>query len=73
MNVNQGNKLLKEKLKRLLPQDRFEHSLRVEAAALALAHHYNVSSAKASLAALLHDCSRYLNREQMLKQALRLK
>ena len=61
--------LVREKLKNLLPRDRYQHSLRVEKAALSLARHYKVSRAKASIAALLHDCSRFLSPKQMLKQA----
>lgn len=60
---------LKTKLAELLPLERFEHSLRVEKSALELAELYNVSTAKTSIAALLHDCSRFLSREQMLKKA----
>jgi len=65
----QNNDFIKEKLKRLLPPERYKHSLRVEAAALALAGRYKVNSKKASVAALLHDCSRFLSRKQMVGKA----
>jgi len=63
-----NNDLIKEKLKRLLPPERYKHSLRVEAAALALASRHKVNCKKASIAALLHDCSRFLSRKQMLEK-----
>ncbi len=61
---------IKKKLKDLLPSDRYHHSLRVEQKALALAKKYRVSGEKTAIAALLHDCSRFMGREQMLEQAL---
>ncbi|MDI6732044.1 MAG: bis(5'-nucleosyl)-tetraphosphatase (symmetrical) YqeK [Candidatus Margulisbacteria bacterium] len=61
------------KLKKTLDQERFQHSLRVEKTALQLAKKYRVSSAKTSLAALLHDCARRFSRPQMLRQARRRK
>jgi predicted HD superfamily hydrolase involved in NAD metabolism len=64
--------LIKAKLKELLPRDRYEHSLRVERSALALAKHYRVPVSKASTAALLHDCSRFLSPGQMLAKAIAL-
>jgi len=60
---------LKEGLKALLPRDRYQHSLRVESCARRLARRWKVSEQKAALAALLHDCARYLNRKGMLKTA----
>lgn len=63
---------IRKKLKELLPKDRYEHSLRVERSALALAKHYRVPVSKASTAALLHDCSRFLSPEQMLAKAAAL-
>ena len=58
-----------KKLKQELDPERFEHSLRVEKTAVALARRFKVSIQKASIAALLHDCARKYNRAQMLKQA----
>ncbi|MBI5699700.1 bis(5'-nucleosyl)-tetraphosphatase (symmetrical) YqeK [Candidatus Saganbacteria bacterium] len=60
---------LKAGLKKLLPKERFEHSLRVMEQAEELARRFKVSVEPAGIAALLHDCSRYLNREGMLKSA----
>ncbi|MEE8638658.1 MAG: bis(5'-nucleosyl)-tetraphosphatase (symmetrical) YqeK [Candidatus Margulisiibacteriota bacterium] len=61
------------KLKETLDPERFEHSLRVEKTAVALARRYRVSTQKASLAALLHDYSRKYSRKGLLKQARRFK
>jgi len=63
---------LKAGLKKLLPPERYEHSLRVAEQAEGLARRYKVAEDKARLAALLHDCSRYLDREGMLKMAREL-
>lgn len=56
-------------LEALLPPERFKHSLRVADTAKKLAKHYGVDSEKAEVAALLHDCSRFLDPEGMLKKA----
>ena len=58
-----------EKLKQLLNTERFEHSLRVQELSVDLAKHHKVNPKKASIAGLLHDCSRYLSPEETLKQA----
>ncbi|MFA4904956.1 MAG: bis(5'-nucleosyl)-tetraphosphatase (symmetrical) YqeK [Candidatus Margulisiibacteriota bacterium] len=63
---------LKAGLKKLLPKDRFEHSLRVMEQAEELARRFKVSAEQAGIAALLHDCSRYLDRQGMLKRAREL-
>lgn len=61
------------KLRKALARDRFEHSLRVEKTAVALAKQHKVSVNKASLAALLHDYARKFSRSGMLKEARRQK
>ncbi|MEA3493647.1 MAG: bis(5'-nucleosyl)-tetraphosphatase (symmetrical) YqeK [Candidatus Margulisiibacteriota bacterium] len=61
------------KLREALARDRFEHSLRVEKTAVALAKRHKVSIQKASLAALLHDYARKFSRSGMLKEARRFK
>ncbi|MFA4966777.1 MAG: bis(5'-nucleosyl)-tetraphosphatase (symmetrical) YqeK [Candidatus Margulisiibacteriota bacterium] len=61
---------IKDRLKKLLPLKRFEHSLRVEKEAVKLARHYHIPETKAAVAALLHDCSRFMDGKRMLKQAL---
>lgn len=63
---------LKAGLKKLLPKERFEHSLRVMEQAEELARRFKVSVEQAGIASLLHDCSRYLDRYGMLKHAREL-
>lgn len=63
---------LKAGLNKLLPPERYEHSLRVAAQAEDLARKFKVSVEQARIAALLHDCSRYLDREGLLRQAREL-
>ncbi len=60
------------KLRATLDPDRFEHSLRSEKIALALAKKYRVDQKSAATAALLHDCARRWDRPGLLKQARRL-
>lgn len=60
---------LKDGLKKLLPKERFEHSLRVAEQAEELARKNGISVEQARTAALLHDCSRYLDRNGMLELA----
>jgi predicted HD superfamily hydrolase involved in NAD metabolism len=62
-----------KKLREELDPERFEHSLRVEKTAAALARRFKVAVHKARIAGLLHDCSRKYNRAQMLTAARRLK
>ena len=66
-----SRKAIISQLKEVLSQDRFEHSLRVEKTALALARKYRVNLKKASLAALLHDYARQYGRPELVKQAKR--
>lgn len=60
------------KLRATLDPERFEHSLRSEKIALALAKKHHVNKQSAALAALLHDCARRWDRPGLLKQARRL-
>jgi len=60
------------KLEATLPEERFEHSLRVEKVAVSLARKYGVSVKKASIAALLHDCARRYRPPELLKLARRI-
>ena len=62
------NEIIK-KLKEMLNPERFEHSLRVEKIALALAKKHGADRRKISLAALLHDCARRYDRKGLLKIA----
>ncbi|MCD8820029.1 bis(5'-nucleosyl)-tetraphosphatase (symmetrical) YqeK [Staphylococcus gallinarum] len=55
MKIDQAIDIVKEKL----PQKRFEHSLRVAETAVKLADIYDGDKAKAELAGILHDYSKY--------------
>ena len=55
------------KLKKILPNTKFEHTLRVKETAEKLAKIYNCDCGKVSVAALLHDCARGFDCEQSLK------
>jgi len=56
---------LVEKMKESMSTDRFEHVLRVEKTALALAEKYEADSEKVSLAAILHDMAKELPASEM--------
>lgn len=58
---------MKEKLKELLTESRYIHSLNVAECALKLAKIYNVDKDKVYKAALLHDCGKCLSHEQVDK------
>lgn len=60
---------LTERLKRALPAERFEHSLRVSQLARKLAQKWGADPDQAETAGLLHDCSRFLDSPGMLKLA----
>jgi predicted HD superfamily hydrolase involved in NAD metabolism len=62
-----------KKLKKLLGKARFNHSLRVRDKAVFLAKLHGVDVRKARIAALLHDCSRYLDRPGFLLMAKKIK
>lgn len=67
---------IKEKLKLSLKEDRYIHTLSTQREAIKLARNYGVDAEKASLAALLHDCAKNLDKDTMLdildKQYIRL-
>ena len=52
-------------LKKHVKGDRFEHSLGVEHAAIALAERYGADPAKAGLAGLLHDIAKQMNNAKL--------
>lgn len=58
-------------LKNSLSQKRFDHTLGVVETAEKMAKFYAVNADKARIAALLHDCSRYMELPEMTKTALR--
>lgn len=55
-----------EKLKGMVSERRFHHSLRVKDTAMELAKVYGIDVEKAKLAAILHDCAKGYNCEQLL-------
>jgi predicted HD superfamily hydrolase involved in NAD metabolism len=62
-----------KKLKKLLGSPRFNHTIRVRDKAVFLARIHGVDIKKARLAALLHDCSRYLDRQGFIEKAKEIK
>lgn len=57
--------LIKEKLNLMLPQNRIDHSINVADCAVKLSKIYNIDSDKAYIAGLVHDCAKYLNKEEV--------
>lgn len=56
---------INNKLKEMLPQKRFNHSLNVAKCAVKLSEMYNYDKDKAYLAGITHDCAKYLNKEEV--------
>ncbi|MFA5523926.1 MAG: bis(5'-nucleosyl)-tetraphosphatase (symmetrical) YqeK [Tissierellales bacterium] len=59
----------KEKLIDSIGKERYDHSVRVMEEAIKLANVYNCDQEKAAIAGLLHDCGKYLNENELLKNA----
>ncbi len=55
----------KELVKQLLPDLRYQHTLRVVECASRLAERYNEDISRIELAAMLHDLAKYFSKEQM--------
>lgn len=60
---------ISEKLKSMLTEKKFEHSLAVKDAAVKLAFLNNADVEKASIAGLVHDCAKCFQEEDLLKKA----
>lgn len=56
---------IKEKIMDMLPQKRFNHSLNVAKCAVKLSEIYDCDKDKAYIAAITHDCAKYLNYEEI--------
>lgn len=56
--------LINEKLNLMLPQGRITHSISVANCAIKLCEIYGVDTDKAYLAGLVHDCAKYLSKNQ---------
>lgn len=55
------------KIKNILPEKRFNHSLEVAKEAKKLANFYGVDEEKAFLAGILHDCAKYFPKEKIFE------
>jgi predicted HD superfamily hydrolase involved in NAD metabolism len=49
----------------MLPKKRFQHSLNVANTSVKLSEIYNYDKEKAYLAGIIHDCAKYLNKEEV--------
>jgi predicted HD superfamily hydrolase involved in NAD metabolism len=58
----------KEKILKLIPRERLQHSLNVANEAKLLAERYQVSNENAELAGLLHDIAKYVSLEDLQKE-----
>tara|TARA_A100001015_G_C15040310_1_gene739173 strand:- start:1467 stop:2024 length:558 start_codon:yes stop_codon:yes gene_type:complete len=63
---------IKNKLKSLMKQTRYEHSLRVANTAKLLAKHWKEDEENAYLAGLIHDCAKELNPQSFAKRNILL-
>lgn len=63
------NKDLHDKLKKDIGYKRYIHSIGVMETAMKLAKYYKVNEEQAKIAGLLHDCGKYENTDQILKDA----
>ncbi|SFQ21678.1 bis(5'-nucleosyl)-tetraphosphatase (symmetrical) YqeK [Caldicoprobacter faecalis] len=59
-----------EKLRTLMDEERYVHSLGVRDCAVMLAQRYGADVEKARVAGLLHDCAKGLPREEMINRAV---
>ena len=59
------------KLKKELDEDRFRHTMGVEATAVKMAHRFGEDEKRAALAGLLHDCAKCLSLDKMQKACKR--
>jgi len=62
--------LIKNKLREMLDEERYIHSIGVMDCSLKLADFYKYSPEKAFLAGLLHDCAKCLPEHELLKNAI---
>lgn len=62
-----NNEYIKQKIKGMLNEKRYIHSIKVAEEAVKLAKKYGINEDKAYLAGILHDCARNLSAEKMSK------
>lgn len=60
-------KKIEEKLKSVLTDKRYKHSIGTKDEAIKLAKKYGADPEKAAIAGLLHDSAKYMNKEEMIK------
>lgn len=58
---------MEEKLKNVLSEKRFRHSIGVMETAVKMAEHFGCDAEKARLAGLMHDCAKEFDKDEMLK------
>ena len=63
MNIHQ----MEEKLKNVLSQKRFDHSIGVMEVAMKMAEHFGCDVEKARLAGLLHDCAKEIDKDDAVR------
>lgn len=57
--------IINEKIKNMLPEKRYKHSLNVANCAVKLSEIYNYDKEKAYIAGITHDCAKYLTKEEV--------
>ena len=61
MNID----VINNKIKEMLPQKRYRHSLTVANCAVKLSKIYGYDWEKSYIAGITHDCAKYLNKEEV--------
>ena len=59
---------IKEKLKTMIPDRRYEHTLGVEYTACCMAYRYGADPTRTRIAALLHDCAKYIPSQMKIRE-----
>ena len=57
--------VIENKVKEVLPEKRYKHSLNVANCAVKLSEIYECDKEKAYIAGIAHDCAKYLNKEEV--------
>ncbi len=58
---------IRDKLKKILKPDRYEHSLSVSFTSVCLAMRYGADIRKAELAGLVHDCAKHFSKDELIQ------
>ena len=59
---------MKKRVREMITDKRYEHTLGVEYTACCLAYRYGADPIKARTAAVLHDCAKYVPHERMIQE-----